>query len=1305
MRYVNHRALCWIVPVFLLIPCIASAKSGDYAYISSSRSLMFIENKGQVTDQHRNLRKDIDCKFRSSGVTAFIGDGAIHYQWVKRSAMPVADTAGIIEEEQAASVIYRLDVTLVGADKNAMVTFEKPTAYYERYYLPQTPDGIKVQGYRKVIYKNVYPGIDWVLYTSEKGLKYDFVVHPEGDVRDIQLQYDGSTDLAISDGALIATTPLGRIEESKPLTYDGETGKEIASEYELEGNRLSYKVEAGYKNIVIDPGLVFSTYFGGSEDEESGGVVADKNGRIYVCGSTFSSNIATKGTFQVTFGDTSDAYVARFDTTGKLKWSTYFGGNRRESFSSVDIGVDGYVYAGGYSQSSGLATKGVHQEVKLGSHAMALLAKLDSAGQRVWATYYGGTQGDDIQGVSCDKYGYTYIAGSTYSISGISTPKAFQVSRSIGGIDGFLAKFDSTGNIVWGTYYGGRNASWIFSVDVSEGTEVSVCGQTFSDTNIATSNAHQPKLRGTNDGFLALFDSSGARIWSTYLGGVGYNGPSNARDGLTGTAFDRHGNIYTVGFSYEDTGITTQGSFKPKHTGLVNGVIAKFDKTGVLKWSTFYGTDQVWLNSVYVDTIGGVYILGQTRDNAGISTPGILSDTLTGMSDMMIVKFDEDGNRKWGTYFGGSGNDNVISFTRGTSISVYNNVLYITSETYSTDIPVTNGVHQTYNAGKKDAFLIAIRLDTNVVLPEPFPDSVVCPGDYLTVPYTTTLSFRPGNQFTVQLSDSSSSFSNPVTIGSTTSNTPGVIYSQVPSNILPGVNYKLRIIATAPIDTYIFRYTTLTVNPIPTVTATANAPICEGKTLILKGDALPIGNTHYFWSKGAATSATKDWVKPSIQLADSGDYLLAATVDGCVGYDTINIEVNPIPQVPEITTNSPLCDMDTLHLMAVDTTTGAAYEWTGPNGFRSYSRDTVIPVAGRSQYTGVYTVKATHKGCTSAVYRDTVVILSVPYPQIAELPPVCEGSSLSIVCNDTIAASYSWASPNGNNQSGNNLIIATATLADNGVYIVTADNKGCIGYDTVVAEIVSLPGRILITGDTVVCEGDTFRLAATDTSTGVSYTWNGPGNYYSTGKTLTVGSATEKHAGEYTVIADRKGCIVDTFVSVRVKQRPNAPVATSNSAVELGTDLKLVFTNPTPGASIIWEGPNGFRSYAPQPVIPNVTYPYAGTYTLYTELEGCASSAVTIVIVYEAVDTGKLVLYPNPNKGVFILKGYVADNTPIECNVISAMGRVVFNGQLIPRSNQVDEHFQLDGLLPSGVYYLRLVLRGRIRVIPFTIAR
>src|SRR5690606_18914616 len=126
-----------------------------------------------------------------------------------------------------------------------------------------------------------------------------------------------------------------------------------------------------------------------------------------------------------------------------------------------------------------------------------------------------GSGTEDGRSVACDQFGNVYIAGHTNSptTANMATPGSRQDTLG-GSTDGFLAKFDSSGVRIWGTYYGGPGADQFQGVAIDPWGNVFVAGQSASTINIATAGTHKDTYAGTQaDAILVRFDSSGQRLW------------------------------------------------------------------------------------------------------------------------------------------------------------------------------------------------------------------------------------------------------------------------------------------------------------------------------------------------------------------------------------------------------------------------------------------------------------------------------------------------------------------------------------------------------------------------------------------------------------------------------------------------------------------------------------------------------------------------------------------------------------------------------------------------------------------------
>ena len=260
----------------------------------------------------------------------------------------------------------------------------------------------------------------------------------------------------------------------------------------------------------------------------------------------------------------------------------------------------------------------------------------------------------------------------------------------------------------WGTYYTGTGQVWPNGEDrgssciTDAAGNVYMVGFTSSNSDIATTGAHQtvhaggPIVFGTGgyDAFLVKFNSSGVRQWATYYGG------SQDDMGIS-CAVDASGNVYMIGSTSSTSGIATAGAHE---TTINDGFLVKFNSSGVRQWGTYYGgvgPDDGF--SCTTDASGNVYMTGQAQQQmaaSGIATPGSHQSAYGGgYSDGFLVKFDSNGLRQWGTYYGGSLLD--VSFSCATDAS--GNV-YMSGNTQSSAGIATSGAHQTtFN----DAFLVS----------------------------------------------------------------------------------------------------------------------------------------------------------------------------------------------------------------------------------------------------------------------------------------------------------------------------------------------------------------------------------------------------------------------------------------------------------------------------------------------------------------------------------------------------------------------------------------------------------------------
>lgn len=268
-------------------------------------------------------------------------------------------------------------------------------------------------------------------------------------------------------------------------------------------------------------GLVYSTYLGGTELEQGGGIAVDVSSNAYVTGSTGSADFpVTPGAFRTTYPGFRSAVAAKFNADGTaLVYSTFLGGSAFGGTDGRAIAVDasGNAYLAGRTQSSNYPTTfGSFRKGYCGGFSDAFVTKLNADGTAlVYSTYLcgvdlnGGDDADDAFGIAVDATGNAYITGYTDSDFFPTTPDAYQTKRA-GFDDVFLTKLKPDGSdLVYSTYLGGSKFDDGYAgVAVDDSGHAYVAGATESTDFPTTPGAFQTPYHDGNDVFVAKFDFS-----------------------------------------------------------------------------------------------------------------------------------------------------------------------------------------------------------------------------------------------------------------------------------------------------------------------------------------------------------------------------------------------------------------------------------------------------------------------------------------------------------------------------------------------------------------------------------------------------------------------------------------------------------------------------------------------------------------------------------------------------------------------------------------------------------------------------
>ena len=315
--------------------------------------------------------------------------------------------------------------------------------------------------------------------------------------------------------------------------------------------------------LIIDPTLVYSTYLGGSNQDQINAIAVDSSGAAYLTGVTESTNYPiTPGVFRSTF---SNAFVTKLNASGTaLVYSSFLGGSGGASGGdsglaiAVDASGDAYVVGSSYSTNFPV-TAGAYQATNKAaaqSGSTGFVVKINPAGTALlYGTYLGGTLTDNSTSVAIDSAGDAYVAGFAYSSNFPTTSGAYQTTNKSAtdyGWNQFLAKLNPTGSaLIYSTYIGGSgdySSAGNMHVAIDSSGDAYLAGIALSTDFPTTAGAYQTTNKANSGHYnitLAKFNSTASSlIYSTYLGGTGSNYGDDSPNGL---AVDSSGNAYFSG--------------------------------------------------------------------------------------------------------------------------------------------------------------------------------------------------------------------------------------------------------------------------------------------------------------------------------------------------------------------------------------------------------------------------------------------------------------------------------------------------------------------------------------------------------------------------------------------------------------------------------------------------------------------------------------------------------------------------------------------------------------------------------------
>lgn len=1267
--------------VFLVVICLYSAAFGQ------SEKVLLHPNEGQwnpdlhfVVDMHQGT-----LMINQTGFAYFLHDATSHNHESNE------------KHEKIHCQVIKSEL-LNTSWKGTKTTGEKSKTY-RNYY--QGSDKSKwrsqVRSTSKVRYEEIYEGIDLQIEGREDFLKYAFIVAPGADVNQIVTQISGSSEVFIREGDLVTRTDFGEIIEKEPVAWNLRDGKKIKVPvfFKLENNRVSYEFPNGFSasdTLVIDPDIVFSTFTGSTMDNWGMTATPDQSGNLYAGGIVFAgpgSYPTTSGSFDLSFNGGNaypfgagtlpgfDVAISKFNATGtSLEYSTYLGGSGNESVHSLVTDDQGHLYAMGVTSSPNFPT---------------ITGCIDQSfnGGPTIITNELGFQGADIYVCHFDAAG-SALVGSTY-LGGSGTD----------GINDGSLFFN------YGDPFRGEIVVRSGAVYVTSST---------SSSNFPTANAFQSTLNGTQDAVVIKMNTGlTTLIWSTYVGGSGF-------DSGNGIQLSSTGEVFVAGGTTSTNMPFTSGADLSYNGGISDAYLMRLSNaSGAVLSGTYAGTneyDQAFF--VQLDLDDNAYIYAQSEGSVPIS-PGKYGVANSGQ---FVAKYSPNlATSIWSTPIGsGSGHIEIspTAFLVSNCYEIYlagwggvvnvNNSPGATHST-STGLPVTSDAYQSVTNGSN--FWLAVLDEDAAAL------------NYATFIGGTTNAFNHVDGGTSRFDKNGNIYHavcgacGGVDNGFTT--TPGAWSTTNPS---PNCNLAAFKFELSTIEAVVAAPDPLVCLPDPVVFNNNSANGNEFEWHFGDGGtSSQVNPSHVYPGPGQYTVTlivrdttqcfTSDTVQFVVNIGDFNGGIVNPLAETCANvpfqmeafggsvyrWEPAQYFNNPNIYNPLVTSSqnvqvyciiSDSCGVDTVFAQVVIL-----------NGALNISNDTAICVgnvvnlfaSGASQILWTpstylddptsmnpvstplqsitYTATGTSSdGCNLTATVQIHVDTTMPQPVMPDSLIYCVGSSGSVTVSG--ATSYSWSPQTDiNPASGPQVTISTP---NNQYYYCDFTNACGTARDSIFVQI-HIP-NILAGNDTIICPGETAPIHA---SGGVSYAWS-PAPYGLIQPDESVVLVKPSASTNYVVVGtDQYGC-KDT-ASVRVSLFPLPFVQTNPDVYAVfGEEVQLNAVSQT-AVSYVWTPAEYLSCSVCQNPVTQIDRPMTYTVTIY-DANGCSASD-RVHIYYEAIIYVPNTFTPNhngTNETFFALGVNVRD---FKLEIFNRWGELIYQGDAL--SQMWDGTYDAKPS-PDGVY-------------------
>ncbi len=1094
--------------IYFLLPKMLLLTSSPFGVIAQQNcidcGLHFIENKGQ-------WKEDFKFKAKQTNGNLFLEKNGftldLHHPIEKSKVAHLAHHRHCSDDEHTheASPFYSahsLKFEFLNSSEAEIIGQNQLNTYHNYFVNEKEYWRSEVPLFYEVKYQKIYQGINLHVYSKGQHLKYDWIISPGINPKQIKVKIKGADNLKLKDNNLVIQTSVGDLVEMKPYAFQkvNEENKEVKCFFVLKNNVLSYVFPDGYdksKELIIDPVLVFSTFSGGQSDNWGFTATYDSQGNTYGGGVVFGANYPiTTGAYQANYAGNMDIIISKFNNTGsQLLFSTFLGGSGPEMPYSIIVNDNDELYVMGNTGSINFPTStGAYSTtfnggvptvffgiINYSQGTDIFVTRFNATGTNIIAsTLIGGSNNDGLNmpppGSNAPHLARNYadnfrgeiildnnqnpiVVSSTRS-NNFPTFNAFQPNFGGGLQDAVIFKMTPQLNsLIFSSFFGGSNDDAGYGVQINANDEVYFCGGTMSINLPTTAGALHASYSGMIDGYVTRLNATGNQILNmSYIGTAGY-------DQSYMIQIDENNDVFLYGQTTGNYPIQAAPGFSIYSNPNSGQFIHKLDPTlNTTIFSTRFGKGsgniEIVPTAFLVDQCNRIYVSGWggAVNSAGGNTIGfpVTSDAFqpnTTGGDFYIAVFRENcSTLEYATFFGGPQSSEHVD--GGTSRFDKSGTVYhavCAGCANNNDLPTTPGAWSNVN-GSTNCNLAVFKFDASPILAQIGAGNLndICVNQPVNFTNNSTgnvtylWNFGDGNTSTLP--------------------NPTHIYQN------PGV-FNITLVVF-DVDNCVPPDTATAVATVVTPASASIIPvnaICPGDTIQLQG----ISNGNFVWLPNDGIIGASNNLNISVNPAVTTTYTLV--VSNQCGSDTAFVTVEVIDFNISASDNDTICIGFSKELFAEG---GTTYTWSPPTYLDNPNISNPVSTPDDDI---TYTVTITDiNGCTGSLQVFIQVDTSIPQAFAGNDTLICLGAIFQL--NASGGNSYLWSPPNAVSDP---FIRNPNFVANDDVELILTVVNACgLSTDTMLVSISRVFPQIV--GENQVCPGDSILLSAEGA---VNYLW------------------------------------------------------------------------------------------------------------------------------------------------------------------------------------------------------------------------